>query len=156
MAKVTFVSVRQRIPMQGWKGVKEWAKERGWGRHARGSSQQLLRYYVCVCALLGMCTCLFECVWAYVVCVCGRQLCVLRLWCGAQQTCWRNNGCHLSAWEGSVMDWICVEVVDWQHSKTKDINSTLTAQKTTKSCLPNRAQHAIIILMEYFSYSAKC
>ncbi len=49
MAKVTFVGVRQRIPMQGLKGVKEWEKERGWGRHARDSSQQLLQHCMCVC-----------------------------------------------------------------------------------------------------------
>lgn len=110
---------------------------------------------VYVCAYLSLCTCLFECV---CVSICGscvrptavlRCMSVLRLWCCAQQTGWRNNGCHLSAWEGSVMDCIHVEVVDWQHSKTKDINSTLTAQKTTQPALPNRAQRAILILMRY-------
>ncbi len=161
MAKVTFVSVRQRIPMQGLKGVKEWEKERGWGRHARDSSQQLLQHCMCVCVCV--CVCIFrsvhmfvwKCVSIFGLCVRPTVVCVLRLRCGAQQTCWRNNGCHLSAWKGSVMDCICIEVVDWQHNKTKDINSTLTAQKTTKPSLPNRAQRAIIVLMEYFTFSAK-
>lgn len=143
MVEVTFVGVRQRIPMQGWKGVKEWAKERGCRRHARGSSQQLLHYCVCVC--------IFEPVHMFVwVCVsicgvCARPtavllcMCVLRLRCCAQQTGWRNNGCHLSAWEGSVMDCIHVEVVDWQHSKTKDISSTLTAQKNNQTSPPKKS-----------------
>lgn len=140
--------------LEGCEGMSE--RERMRKACKRQQPTTVAALCMCVCAYLSLCTCLLECVWAYVVRVCGRQLCcgvcVLRLRCCAQQTGWWNNGCHLSAWEGSVMDCIRVEVVDWQHSKTKDINSTLTAQKTTTPALPNRAQRAILILMEYSGF----
>lgn len=51
------------------------------------------------------------------------------------------------------MDCICVEVVDWQQNQRHQLNTNST--KTTKPSLPNRAQHAIIILMEYFTFFCK-
>ncbi len=140
--------------LEGCEGMRE--RERMRKACKRQQPTTVAALYVCVCAFLGLCTfCLKVCEHIWFVCAANSCVCVLRLRCGAQQTCWRNNGCHLSAWKGSVMDCICIEVVDWQHNKTKDINSTLTAQKTTKSSLPNRAQRAIIVLMEYFTFSAK-
>ncbi len=140
--------------LEGCEGMRERERMRKACKRQQPTTVAALYVCVCVCIFRSVHMFVWKCVSMF-VCAANSCVCVLRLRCGVQQKCWRNNGCHLSAWKGSVMDCICIEVVDWQHSKTKDINSTLTAQKTTKSSLPNRAQRAIIVLMEYFTFSAK-
>lgn len=118
MAEVTFVGVRRHRVMHAWKGVREWENVGGMQGTAASSCCVFVHTFVRMC--MSICVCAHLCMGVCEVSSC--VVCVLRLrWC-AQRTDWWNNGCHLSAWDGSVMDCICVG--GWVTTRqTKGINS---------------------------------
>lgn len=87
----------------------------------------------------------------YVVCVCGRQLCVcvkVTVLCTAD-----TDGIMAAIFQPErAAEWIVFALRWLTDSTAKPKTQHKTAQKITKPALPNRAQHAIIILMECFTF----